>query len=505
MIKSSWAIAATAVIAVGGIFGSAGAASAASGGTPQTSAWTVWGDNVWGAAGVGSTASQITTPQSFTLPGGRTPASIVTGADNGAAIATDGTVWTWGLNGTGALGTGSVRKPKTTSPVRVALPSGVTIKQIAIGDTSMFALDAAGHVWAWGDNGAGELGDGTLGTMSNPTPRQVKLPAGLTVTDIAAAVHGGFALTSTGVIYSWGSNEVGELGNGSDSGDADATPTPVTAPHGVEFTSISTGGNAATATSTDGTHYVWGDNLNGQLLLSNPSLQYTSTPQPIDNTTGKAFVRLEVGTVFSLGLTADGSIYAWGNNTDGELGNGTTNPSAPQLSPVEVDAPANVTFTGVTAGAFAAYATATDGTVYAWGAGGGSLLGDGGTDDVLKPTLVPLSQAYHVGALSYGTSTIAAQVNGTPPAFGTSGLARATVGQQYSSTVAPAGPTTATFAVTAGALPAGLRLDTSTGSISGTPRRAGTHSFTITARNLVGSTAQRFAIAVHPADPRTGR
>lgn len=105
---------------------------------------------------------------------------------------------------------------------------------------------------------------------------------------------------------------------------------------------------------------------------------------------------------------------------------------------------------------------------------------------MLKPTVVPLSQAYHVRALSYGESTVAAQIDGTVPYFGTSGLARGTVGQQYSSTLASAETTSATFAVPAGALPAGLRLDTSTGLISGTPKRAGTHSFTITARNLVG-------------------
>jgi alpha-tubulin suppressor-like RCC1 family protein len=203
-----------------------------------------------------------------------------------------GTVWAWGDNQYGELGNGT--NTNSNIPVKVSLPSGVTINDIAAGDWHSLALASNGTVWAWGDNQYGELGNGT--TTNSATPALVSLPSGVTITNIAGGYYDSLALASNGTVWAWGDNQYGELGNGTTTNNA--IPVQFSAsslPKGVTISNIAAGG------------------------------------------------------VHSLALASNGTVWAWGYNGDGRLGNGTDTDSN---IPVQVSVPGGVTITNIAGGGY---------------------------------------------------------------------------------------------------------------------------------------------------------
>ena len=178
----------------------------------------------------------------------------------GLALASTGQVYTWG---TGELGVGN-RTGQTNVPILVSLPPGVTA--IAGETHTGLALTATGQVYAWGYGGWGDRGDGTTANvLPLDIPVLVLLPSDVTVTAIAGQRDVGMALTSAGQVYAWGDTGAAEahLGNGSSAGSA--TPQLVSLPFGVRASAIgSTGTNGLVLTSR-GQVLAWGDNRNGQL------------------------------------------------------------------------------------------------------------------------------------------------------------------------------------------------------------------------------------------------
>jgi alpha-tubulin suppressor-like RCC1 family protein len=272
------------------------------------------------------------------------------GSPSGTVTTNSGTVYAWGYNGHGGLGDGTTTD--RTTPVQAAGLTGVTaIAAVAAnggGDSATgYALKSDGTVYAWGGNGKGQLGDGT--TTERHTPVQV---AGLTgVTAIAAGGDGtGYALKSDGTVYAWGNHTTTDR----------TTPVQVSGLTGV--TAIAAGSGTGYAVKSDGTVYAWGYNTSGQ--LGDGTTTYRTTPVQVSGLTGVTAIAAGSGAVISTGyaLKSDGTVYAWGNNGEGELGDGTL---ADRYTPVQVSG-----LTGVTAiagGAATGYALKSDGTVYAWG------------------------------------------------------------------------------------------------------------------------------------------
>ncbi|PYU34560.1 MAG: hypothetical protein DMG31_05865 [Acidobacteria bacterium] len=372
----------------------------------QGTVW-AWGFNQNGQLGNGTYTT--TSPYGIDTPGTISGLTGVTAIAGGylysLALKSDGTVWAWGWNPYGELGNGTYTDSNT--PVQVSGFTGVTA--IAGGFEHALALKSDGTVWAWGLQSLGELGNGTFGspfgfTGSN-TPVQVLGPGGagyLTgVTAIAAVGFHSLALKNDGTVWAWGHNQYGELGNGTYTNND--TPVQVLGPGGVGFltgvTALGGGQYHSLALKSDGTVWAWGQNTSGELgngVFDSPAqIPPQDTPGQVLGPGGVGFLggvtAITGGSLssHSLALKNDGTVWAWGQNTSGELGNGTTNPSN---TPLQVLGPGGVGYlTGVAAiarGRGDSLALKSDGTVWAWGRNFAGELGNGTFTDSNMPVQV---------------------------------------------------------------------------------------------------------------------
>jgi alpha-tubulin suppressor-like RCC1 family protein len=278
----------------------------------------------------------------------------------------DGTVWAWGLNRDGELGDGTGTDRATPAPV----PGVSQVTAIAVAGYHVLALRADGTVRAWGYNVNGQTGDGTSGN-DEMTPVTVSgLPA---VTSVATGVYASFAVTASGTAYGWGANFEGELGDGTTV--QRTVPTQITA-LGSSVQAISGGQNHTLALLTDGTVRAWGRNSNGQ--LGNGTTTASLTPQIVSGLTSVA--QVSAGWVHSLARRTDGSVWSWGLNGSGQLGDGTT---SDRTTPVSASGLAGaVTIAG---GGGHSFALRSDGTAWGWGSNTWGQLGDGTTLNRTRP------------------------------------------------------------------------------------------------------------------------
>lgn len=222
------------------------------------------------------------------------------------ALREDGTVWTWGTNQDGVLGyEGAFQKlPKQ-------VPGLSNIVKISAGQLHMLAVDENGNVWAWGNNSAGRLGDG--GTTSRSTPQKVVGLGGVgelaDIIDIAAGNSTAYALDSSGRVWAWGSGSNGRLGNGAN----DSSLTPVLS-NMTDAVAIKSGVNAlsAIALKDDGTVWAWGHGLSGG--LGNGSTTAQSNPVQVTGLTD--IVQIDASYRAGLAQKANGETWAWGNNSN---------------------------------------------------------------------------------------------------------------------------------------------------------------------------------------------
>ncbi|OGA01288.1 MAG: hypothetical protein A3H35_20000, partial [Betaproteobacteria bacterium RIFCSPLOWO2_02_FULL_62_17] len=343
-------------------------------------------------------------------------------------LRSDATVWTWGEVG---------------NPFPQQVPGLGGIVQVASGgydsSYSLFpyslALRAGGTVLAWGYNGAGQLGDGTTASRVNP----IQVPGLTNVVSIAAAVHS-LALKSDGTVWAWGANTAGKLGDGTTT--ERHAPVQLLGPGGVGFLSgvvaIAAGGVGSLALKSDGTVWAWGSNVYGG--LGDGTTTNRTTPVQVLGPGGVGFlsgvVAIVAGNVHSLALKSDGTVWAWGNNSDGRLGDGTT---TNRTTPVQVLGPGGVGFlsgvAGIAAGNSHSLVLKSDGTVWAWGSNSNRNLGDGTTANRSIP--VQAQGLSNVIAVSAGfNSSVALASDGALRAWGYSSYGLGT-GTSAADTVPP--------------------------------------------------------------------
>jgi RHS repeat-associated protein len=245
--------------------------------------------------------------------------AIAAGGGFGLALLSNGTVMAWGSNNHGELGNGESTGPEqcngeacSTTPVAVSGLSGVTA--IATGNYHALALLSNGTVKAWGFNADGELGDGS--TTNSDVPVTVSGLSG--VTAIAANGYYSLALLSNGTVKAWGENFYGQLGNGTSGvGTNSDVPVAVSGLSGV--TAIAAGFWHALALLSNGTVKAWGDNREGQ--LGNGKTTNSDVPVAVSGLSEVAGIA--GGFEHSLALLGNGTVKAWGYNRYGQLGNGT--------------------------------------------------------------------------------------------------------------------------------------------------------------------------------------
>ncbi len=305
---------------------------------------------------------------------------LASGAHHALALKSDGTVWSWGYNVSGALGDGSTTD--RTLPVEVVGPggsgafSGAT--SIAAGTNFSLALKSDGSVWAWGNNDGGELGDGT--STQRHTPTEVVGPGGtgtLTgVTAVAAGYHHALALKSDGTVWAWGENGFGQLGDGTTT--ERMTPVQVVQLQGV--IAIAAGSDHSLALTSDGSVWAWGANASGQ--LGDGATADRSAPVRVSGLSG--VTAIAAGAAHSLALRSDGTVWAWGSNGFGQLGDGTT---TDRHAPVRV-AGLKDSIGIIAAGgdhSFAIDRSVQTNELWAWGLNNEGQLGDGSTTDRHTP------------------------------------------------------------------------------------------------------------------------
>jgi alpha-tubulin suppressor-like RCC1 family protein len=311
-----------------------------------------WGENYAGQTG--APASVEAGPMPINLFA--TDATQVSAGDTfSVALRADGTVWAWGDNHLGQLGNDDPTVTSTNTPVQVhGLPAAIV--QVSAGGTFSLALAADGSVWAWGWNDYGQLG--TTGAASW---KALRVPVVSGVSKVTAGWQFGMALTSNGEVWTWGDDRHGELGDGL---PLQSRPTPKHVPVGYGMTDIAAGLYHALALRP-GSVWAWGDNTYGQ--LGNATVAYSPTSVRVNRLTDNAY-QIAAGSNHSLALDRDGSVWAWGGNSSGQLGNGVVD-SNPHNVPVHLATtttfPAPVT--QISAGAAISLAVLSGGGLWIWG------------------------------------------------------------------------------------------------------------------------------------------
>lgn len=312
-------------------------------------AYYAWGSNSYGSLGVGETDPEVPAPARVMTPPGISYRSIDYGPDFGVGLGSDGNAYTWGKNNDGQLGVGSDLADSPT-PVRVAMPEGVTFTEVHAGSGRVVAVGSNGAIYSWGYNLYNA--QGTDGPYRQYTPARVATPEGVTFTTIEMSVsHDTFARGSDGNWYAWGDNRVAQLGDGTT--EQRTAPVVVTnMPEGVTYTSIMSGALYTIATGSDGNTYSWGSNVYGILGAGDFDARVTATPVRVLTPDGVVFNKIEAQGTYAVAWGTDGNVYAWGNNSyDGQFGIGSSavNWAAPIPVPQVRTTVTGVSFGGVSA------------------------------------------------------------------------------------------------------------------------------------------------------------
>ncbi|HRG59250.1 MAG TPA: T9SS type A sorting domain-containing protein [Bacteroidia bacterium] len=338
-----------------------------------------WGQNADGQLGDGTTTQKLTPVQ---VVGLNEVTAIAGSAFHALALKSDGSIRAWGRGVDGQLGDGL----QTASSIPVQVLGINNAVEIVSGTNYSFALTATDSIYAWGRNIYGQLGNDTSGNYYySPVPT-----VGLCVTQTSAAnpimhkitagwSHSLYICNANSSLNSWGANSFGQLGNNTTNSAATSTPVPVANLTGVK--SVDAGYQHTLALMNDSTVYAWGSNVYGQLGIG--TNVEDSIPVMVVGLNNIIAVSGGTAAYHSIALKADGTVWTWGRNSEGQLGDGTNNNSN---VPLQVSGISNVI--AISGGEYHTLAIKDDGTVWAWGKNTNGQLGNGTTVDSNTPVQV---------------------------------------------------------------------------------------------------------------------
>jgi alpha-tubulin suppressor-like RCC1 family protein len=271
---------------------------------------TVWGWGLNQSGQVGTTAAVTTAPvrntplfaQLHQQPGSPVATAVAAGANHSLALDSRGVVWGWGDNGFGQLGNGTFSYPMDGAPYiawAITFPEAVIIVAIACGARHSLALDNNGFVWAWGLNDHGQLGISSFEERINKPTKLIHFPPNTRIVAIAGGASHSLAIDSAGRVWAWGANLVGQLGN--------LTNIDTHGPSQVQFPpgtpralSIAAGGAHSHAVDANLNLWAWGLNANGQ--LGNPQVGNTNAPVRSQFPNNTHIVSIAAGSAHSIAL-----------------------------------------------------------------------------------------------------------------------------------------------------------------------------------------------------------
>ncbi len=304
-----------------------------------------WGSGSWGMLGDGADG-QGWPPHLSTIPlhvGSGSFVDVALGGADTCALTASGDVYCAGTNYGDELGVDTVTTScvepvpngyaESCSNTFVKVSGGNTFSRIYSGLNTACGLTSAGDALCWGLNGQGEAGVNSANRV--PTPTAVL--GGLKFSTLTGGSAETCGLTMDGTAYCWGRGGFGELGDGVQL----PSPVPAAVTTASRFTHISAGGDHVCALTAAGDTYCWGVNSSGELGVAtsescngNATYSLVCSTKPVQPVGVPKFVGIAAGATYTCGLVADGSVYCWGANDRGQLGNGTS--VASSMTPVRV-------------------------------------------------------------------------------------------------------------------------------------------------------------------------
>ncbi len=349
----------------------------------------VWGKNNRGALGLNQGPGNAKSSP-VQLPG-LTWEKLGKGnsSDWKAVIKTDGTLWTWGQGGYGNLGQNEGPQGGTmyySSPVQIG--SGTDWNKVACADRHLLAIKTNGSLWTCGSNQFGQLGDGTADTpggdtTGNSKSSPIQIPG--TWTDVAGGPGRSYGIKSGGTMWSWGTNT-----NGGSLGHSEPGSTNISSPKqipGTTWSKLATSSdNFTAAIKTDGTLWAWGNAQNTGNLghRHNPNSGINSRSSPIQ-IPGTNWNNVVCNGESIWATKTDGTLWSWGNNDDGQLGHNERNPAG-YSSPTQIGS--NTNWSEVIAGQKCCFFKTSGNAVWVVGAGTQGQLGNNSETFISSPVLI---------------------------------------------------------------------------------------------------------------------
>ncbi|KAF0697007.1 Aste57867_12281 [Aphanomyces stellatus] len=322
-----------------------------------------WGSNAFGQLGHGH-EQDISTPRPIKLD--HPPVNVSCGGNSSAIVTEGGHVYTFGAGGSARLGHGdAIDTPNQSTPQQLQLPH--LIAKVEIGEYHMAALTSEKRLFTWGRDGTPQLGHANT---HRGFPNEVVELRGK-VADVACGRQQTVAVTTDGQIYVWGLGHEGALGLG-DRANADR-PQQVRSLAHESFAQVACGREYTLALTRDHRVFAWGANDYGQLGVAG-AMRYQRSPVPVLALSELNVVQVAAGDYHSAALTASGDVYTWGSGKDGQLGLGTNDDRNVPRKVSELD---GIQIVQVACGGGHTACVAADGTLWVFGRGRSGQLGRG--------------------------------------------------------------------------------------------------------------------------------